>query len=90
VYTVNDLWEVLLLVQIGQFKDESLVQNIKLSSICRVEEITTYLGQSYLPDEMQEMIDIIRVAEIQVLGLKQCSSSIVQHKRGETSAPHKS
>jgi hypothetical protein len=75
VNTVYNLGEVLLLVQVGQLEDESLWK-VKLYQWLWLSE-ARYLRQPYLPDEVEEIVDVVGMAKVQFGGLK-----IVNGKEG--------
>lgn len=71
MYAVYDFWDILLVVEIGQFEDEDL--RILLSTQIHQSIIgfgTQYFWQLNSFEESEKPVDIIRVPELKFLGLE--------------------
>jgi hypothetical protein len=60
---VYHLGEILLLVQVCQFKNKTLDDVLET---VRHIKIVTHLGQADMPNKVKEIVDIIRMTKIQL------------------------
>ena len=68
--TVDDLGEVLLLIQISEFKDETLRERLNSTEIlCRY----TYLGKANYSDKVEKDINVVRMSKVKFGSLSHMS-----------------